>query len=318
MTLSEDGTCRLYDVPTRRLLKTIMVPGAPPPGYIKLSKNERLAFSGGKNGEVVCFETTNGQERWRSEQLGAYLTSLAISPDESTILVGTAGGLLAKLDGKTGAVLIRRPFGEKHIRGCTFTPDGREAVFGRWRDLHIIRTDTLATIRRLSNPGTDGDIRSISLSADGERLLVSRTIAGAEYRLSDLKLIQSITGHTNRMLAVRYSSSERLIYSFGMDGKVRVIDRATGQLRFEAFHDSWVSAAEMTADEERLISSSDDGTVRIWSTATGDQVAALPGNGSTVFNVTLSKDESMIATSAQDGRVVVYFGLPRDQIKKTD
>jgi len=318
ITLSEDNTCRLYDVATRRLIRSLDVPGAPPPGYIKLSKDEKLAFVGGKEGEVVCFETATGHERWRSPELGAHLTSLTISPDESTILVGTGGGLLAQLDGFTGKVLRKRPVGEKPIRGCTFTPDGRGAVFGLWQDLHIIRTDTLATTYKRSASGAEGDIRSISLSSDGTRLLVGSTMAATEYRFQDMKALRTVTGHTLRMYGARYSPSEELICTYGMDGKARVIDRLSGRLMFEARHDSWVSAVEMTADESRLVTSSDDGTVRLWSMAMGDQVAALPGNGSTVFGVTLSKDESMLATSAQDGRVVVYFGLPRDQIKSVD
>lgn len=315
ITLSEDGSCRLYDVQKRSLIKSIKLPGAPPPGYIKLSKNEHVAFAGGKNGEVVCFETNTGKECWRSPGLGGHVTSLVIAPDEATLLVGTYRGLLVKLDALTGAVLIQRSLGESALRGCTFLPGGKEVAVGRVRDVHFIRADTFAATRHVAGGPSDGDVRSMSLSGDGTRLLVTRTVVSAEYRLDNLDVLKTFAGHTDRVFSARYSASENLVYTIGRDGRARVMDRVTGRLTFEARHDSWVSAAEMTNDEERLITSSDDGTVRLWSTVTGDQVATLPGNGSTVFNVALSKDESMIATSAQDGRVVVYFGLPRDQLR---
>jgi len=82
-------------------------------------------------------------------------------------------------------------------------------------------------------------------------------------------------------------------------------------------HQSRVTALAFSPDGKRLVSASDDGTLRIWDTATKSTVGApLTGHRSAVSSVVISPDGKSIASASADSTVRLWHldtGAPIDQ-----
>jgi WD40 repeat protein len=65
----------------------------------------------------------------------------------------------------------------------------------------------------------------------------------------------------------------------------------------------------VSADSATLVSSGDDGAVRVWDTRTGDCLAVLEGHTAAVYGVALSDDMQMIASASFDGTVRLWKAL---------
>lgn len=73
-----------------------------------------------------------------------------------------------------------------------------------------------------------------------------------------------------------------------------------------AGHDGAVSHCAVTPDGKRLVSCGHDGTVRLWDTGTGRQLARLEGHAGPVNHCAVSADGELLATAGDDGTIRVW------------
>jgi WD40 repeat protein len=59
-------------------------------------------------------------------------------------------------------------------------------------------------------------------------------------------------------------------------------------------------------DSRILASTSDDGTVKVWDTATGQELRTLRGHTKAVWGVAISPDGRTLASSSLDGTVKLW------------
>ncbi|QRV76701.1 ribosome assembly protein 4 [Ceratobasidium sp. AG-Ba] len=85
----------------------------------------------------------------------------------------------------------------------------------------------------------------------------------------------TLSGHKGWVLCVEWEPTERKLATGGHDGQVRLWDPKLGKPIGEAFkgHSKWITSlawepAHINPNDPRLASSSKDGTVRVWNTAT--------------------------------------------------
>ncbi len=114
------------------------------------------------------------------------------------------------------------------------------------------------------------------------------------------------------MLAIWSDGSGRLI---GADGRIylpgqppieaiRKGDQAIAMVRV-LDHKTDVTSADFSPDGNRVVTSSWDGTVRIWDAATGREISEMNGGGS-LFTTAFSPDGSRIVTSLPDGAAQIW------------
>jgi WD40 repeat protein len=67
-------------------------------------------------------------------------------------------------------------------------------------------------------------------------------------------------------------------------------------------------------DGSRLASSSQDRTVKVWDTATGQEVLSLKGNGVPVWGVAFGPDGRLLASGSDEGTIMMWpAGAPKGE-----
>ncbi|KAF9218220.1 WD40 repeat-like protein [Gyrodon lividus] len=138
----------------------------------------------------------------------------------------------------------------------------------------------------------------------------------------------TLVGHTGWVLCVEWDPMERKLASGGHDGHVRLWDPKTGKPTGEAMkgHSKWVTSlawepVHINVSAPRLASSSKDGTVRVWSTATRRLEYSLGGHTASVNVVkwggggkggkgvlyTASSDRTVRVWDAQGGKQLMVL-----------
>ncbi|MGE4001623.1 MAG: protein kinase [Planctomycetaceae bacterium] len=119
---------------------------------------------------------------------------------------------------------------------------------------------------------------------------------------------------------IRFSPDGKYMASGANDGKVRIWDAATGQ-QVKALdghsgddaHPGSVNCLAFSPNGSRLVSGSGEiadpkipGEVRVWDTATWEQITELPEQSSLIYGVDFSPDGKLLATCGYDRMVQIW------------
>jgi WD40 repeat protein len=116
-----------------------------------------------------------------------------------------------------------------------------------------------------------------------------------------------LRGHRDKVTAVAFSPSNRLIASGSGDRTVKLWDAATGkELRTLEGHQGRVTGVAFSPDGKRLATSSADRTVRVWDTATGKELLSFLGHCGPVTCLAFSPDGRHIASGSEDTIVYIW------------
>lgn len=305
VTTSGDGRCFVYDTSSRKRLLALSIGTMPLPGVLRLSHDTRYAIVGGEKGEVWCVDLMSATIRWKSAPCGSRITAASESTDGSRWVVGGYSGEAALLSANDGLIIAHRQIGISRITAASFSPDGSKTVFGSGNKLLICEPSTLGIVTTQED-NVHREVRSVEFASNSS-IVVCRTSMPFILSFPDLKVIRELSGHTSRIFGATLSHSHKLIATHSYDGTARIFALDSEAAPVVMRHDSWLSTCEFSADDSRLLTSSDDFTTKIWSVETGEQITQLPGPRSPMFSANFSGDQSTVVTGAKDGTVTVFF-----------
>jgi len=268
---SGDGTVRVLDVPTGKLLRILRHPQ----GVVCLAgtPDDRFLLSTCHDGIVRIWDSEVGQVIRQLE--GKHDSwGFAVSPDGREVFT-EAGDFAVISDIDTGKEL-RRFIARSKPRAST--PDGKQMLAYREGQLALFDSQNGEVVRRFA--GHRAWIRDVAVSPDG-RFGIS---CGG-------------------------SSGGAPAGSIGDDCSVCLWDLRTGvQLwrRQESPYTRW--SATFTPDSRRVVTSSSDHTVRVYETATGRELACLDCP-SPIHGIAVSPDGKSVLAGGMDG-VLRLYDLP--------
>ncbi len=106
---------------------------------------------------------------------------------------------------------------------------------------------------------------------------------------------------------IRVSPDKKLLALAEADGKITLIDLATGKpARQLAGHTAAVTSLGFSGNGARLVSGSADKTVRIWDVAAGTLLATLASNPQAVTAVAIHANGLQAASGAADGQIALW------------
>lgn len=155
--------------------------------------------------------------------------------------------------------------------------------------------------------GHTDQVTSLCWSANGERLM-SGSCDGT-VRVWDVKSGKTVLGPIKtgdvHVYAVMYSPDASKIATGGRDNGIKIWDGKTCELLATLKHDHPVWTLAWTSDGKKVISGS-FGPIRIFDTATWEEIAILEGHTRQVRAISLSPNERLLASASRDSTVYLW------------
>jgi WD40 repeat protein len=207
---------------------------------------------------------------------GAYVNSVAFSPNGQLLASASDDGTVRQWDSETGMVrqTLRNNFLYTSI--VVFSPDGQLLASASGR-------------------------ASGRLSAGGGMVRLWDSATGT--------VRQTLEGHGQSVSSVAFSPDGQLLASASEDGTIRIWDSGTGTVRRRLIrYGKPLTSLAFSPDSQLLASGSEDGTVRLWESETGTVRWTLKENGQSVTSVAFSPNGQLLALASGDGTVrLVYW-----------
>jgi WD40 repeat protein/serine/threonine protein kinase len=238
--------------------------------------------------------------------------TVVFSPDGRRIV--TAGFDSAKVwDALSGTELLRLEGHTDSINCLAVSPDWQKFVTGSadgkarvWDATDGKRLATLESHR--------GSIEFVAFLGNSERVLTTcrgdRTIriwnASTATEASAIKTDQSNTWRPGIKCVALSPDSQRIAMSGLRDETVKVYDISSGMVRHKLQgHIEHGSPVAFSPDGQKLVTTTEDGTVKTWNADSGEQLLSLP-TGASVTAVAFSSNGKWLVTGAADHKAQIW------------
>jgi WD40 repeat protein len=150
-------------------------------------------------------------------------------------------------------------------------------------------------------------VYSIAVSLDGSKMM--STSSDPAVRLWDAKTGSTLREWSTRepMTTCRISPDGCWAAAAGRRSyTIRLWSTKGEDERLLKGHDGPIRSILFTGDGTRLITCSDDRTIRVWDTASGETVRIIKAHGQAVWGLSLAEDRRLLASCGDDGFVKLW------------
>ena len=296
-TGSDDNTAIVWDAGTGEQAH-LLAEHSGAVNAVFFSPSGNTTWTGSSDAKVIIWNTS-GESTWTGEYPRA-VSSVALSPDGTKMLVGTGTSLLA-IPPRPSVYLYDLVQGGNpiHVLG----PEGNDgfytaAVYSPTQDKVLT---SLAGVwsghSRIWNAESGdlllsldvGRVTSAAFSPDGTQALTGSRNAAKLWNVETGELIREFRGHGGAVTSVAFSPDGTVALTGSADRTARLWDVATGEhlLTFSG-HTEAVNAVAFSPDGSMVLTGSEDKTARLWdsgiqgtgsSPAAPEGLTATPGDG---------------------------------------
>lgn len=154
-----------------------------------------------------------------------------------------------------------------------------------------------------------------AFSSDGRYLVSSSSDYSARlWSVPSMQLCALLTDHEDDVEGVAFHPTRPVIATSSRDTRVRLFDLQGRCLQRMAGHTMDVISVEWLGDSETLVSTSDDGTIKLWNAFQGQLLETLDLGGVETDTITVS-DSGVIFAGNDQGQIVA---LARGREHRTD
>jgi hypothetical protein len=210
---------------------------------------------------------------------------------------------------KTGKLQEMIPAHDGFVWDLAFSSDGKQlATASADNTFKIWRTDDW--LEQRSVKAHDGELGSVRFSDDGKYLVSAGDDKKVKlWNLDSRKLEFEFEGHrTGVWRAIFSPTNPDLIASCSYDGEIIFWEIGAEnpiRARIKA-HKNQIAGLAFTHDGTRVVSASDDQTIKIWDVETGIELFVLRDtDDSAIVAVSFSNDGSILASGNQEGWVTI-------------
>jgi WD40 repeat protein len=222
--------------------------------------------------------------------------------DGRRIITGSSDGSLRLWDLESGAQIGKEWRDQNNaVSSMALSPNGKTIATGSIDgSVRLWDVETRKVILKWT--GHINVVCALCWSADGERVASGSWDGVARvWDVNTGKTILTIETRHEWLWAVMYSPDSSKLATGGpkeLDA-VKIWDAKTGELLNTLKHNHSVDSLTWTSDGKKLISGSDE-LIRIFDTATWQQIAILEGHTSVVSAISLSQNNRFLASVSDD------------------
>src|SRR6266516_940349 len=245
------------------------------------------------------------------------VSTLAFSLDGSTLASGSWDGTLKLWNLQSGALLWRGRH-TNTISCLAFSPDGRLlASSGRDATVQFWDAHSGTNLQILSHPGS---VYRVTWSPDGG-LLASGDFAGSirlwqVQKTAPARCVQTIEGHTDRVLGLAFAPDGRTLASGSWDRTVKLWEVASGRLlQTLSGHRDKVHCVAWSPDGRTVASCSVDKTIWLWDVVQSHSQVALRGHSAAVYSLAFTSDSTSLLSGGEDGTLRVWEVASRQCVR---
>ena len=318
-TGGDDKSAQLWDASTGQRLKKFEAHLAEVTA-VAFSTDDRLLATGDTKGHVKLWNIDEGRVVAKLDGHSRRISAIAFLSDGSRVLTASGDNTVGQWDVATGQelpkLILKHPDG---ILAMQPIPGGNSIVTScADRKLRVWNTGE-AKIEQTLGP-FDGDIFSLSVSAEGRRLLTAnaeeRTVrlwdleSGREVQspqpsgklgpLVDLKL------HGGLLWSTAFLPGTDDVLTVG-GSDARLWDVKTGREKMSFSPHGAVASARFSPKGDLIVTGSWDNSAKIWNAKTGRVVRKLEGGHTSFVNTALfSPDGRFVLTASDDGTAKLW------------
>ncbi len=290
-----DRTIRLWDLATGDERRTIYGHE----GYIvglAFSPDSQLVASASEDRSAKLWEVSSGRELATFHGHKDFVQSVAFRPGGREIATGGVDGSVKVWNLRSGHPVVF----EGHstwVVNLAFRSDGRRVCSQPWDRLRALGDGT-----RIWDPVT-GEV-------DPKLAGIKFMNLGTDYMRGAAEGDVKTTSPDGKLVTRAVDVGPRRVSFFPGDS-VEVRDSASGRALYTLVgHTSHVMCVMFTPDGRRIVTASDDRTIKLWDTATGLEVFTLRGHTGGLRSLAISPDGNRILSGAVESTVHVWDGTP--------
>ncbi|MCI4664975.1 MAG: TIR domain-containing protein, partial [Neomegalonema sp.] len=312
LTRSDDETARLWDARTGKALKVFS-------GRKDLVRSIAFSSDGTRilavlhDGTVQLWDAATGTAQAVLSGHTGDVNSVAFSPDGTRILTGSGDRTARLWDAMSGKVLVVLSGHSNDVSFVAFSPDGTRILTGS-ADATARLWDAKSGKQLMVLSGVTSSAKFIAFSPDGTRILT--VLHGGTVRLWDAKsgkVLAVFSGHTVDVSSVAFSPDGRRILTGSGSSDLRAGDNTArlwsvdGEGKVKALavfsgHSDDVTSVAFSPDGRRILTSSRDGTARLWLPE-GEAFVVSSDPNDSVYPVAFSPDGARILTGSGTARL---------------
>jgi WD40 repeat protein len=328
-----DRTLRLWDARTGVSRGVFESDGTNP----RFLPDGQTLINGDSDG--VRFWDVQSADAWILRGHRSYVYSVLVSPDGGTIYSGGWDGFVGQAgsvrfwDAATGDPIAAVGAAGEYVRAAALSADGsRLAVSidcvgsGVSARIDILDTATGATQVTVAELGADQvptGTDSLAFDPPGQNLVYVDPVSGITH------IIDARTGVTRKSRRVASPGTSKSSVAWSPDGAAIAVcvqpestiilldGQSLEPLRqWPHGHKGLVNSVAFSPDSHRILTTSDDGIVRVWEAATGKRLQDLVGHGNRALCATYSPDGKRIASGGFDNNVLIWNAQSFEQVAR--
>lgn len=252
---------------------------------------------------------------WRTFSLPRAAYSIALSPTGGRSAVGLINGDIVVFDVEAGLELVTFERHDNRVHDLEFTPDGTRLISGSAD--RTVQIWDMETLERYTGARTTPEVLSVAVSPDGARFSAAGMYSALAdvWRVGDLSLLMTLSGHETRLRAVAYSPDGRYLATGDEGGTVLVRDSHSGDVLYSISVNGGAISLAFSPIYPHLAIGTDRAAVVVRDLDSGELVATWLAHGGPVWELEYSPDGGVLFSSGGDTLVGLWDGTSYDRLR---